>query len=105
MARFEQFYRGDQFTGTVYYAPPKGGLPNLLGYTVTSKVLDFSGNRHEGTCVLANDGLSVTVTFPFSITKDWAIGLARWNIRFELGESAFSTAMTEFEVQNPPTTI
>jgi len=104
MAKFERFHRGDTFTGTIYYAPPKGGLPNLIGYTATSKVFDAAGNRHEGSCVIAEDGLSIVVTFTATITADWAIGKAGWNVRFELGDSVFSTDIKEFLVENPPTT-
>lgn len=107
MKPFKEFFRGDAFVGTVWYAPRKNMPDNLIGYTATSKVLDSAGNRHAGTCVIAGDGLSVTVTIPSTITKDIAKGMANWNVRFQFGDdttTAFSTQTWQFEVKEPPTT-
>lgn len=107
MAQFKEFIRGDAFNGTVYYTPPKGGLPNLIGYTPSSKIIDAAGNRFEAeTCTISEDGLSVNVIVSASKTKSFAVGLAKWNVRFIFGNdpnSVFSTAIGEFEVIDPPT--
>lgn len=106
MAKFGSFYKGNTFSGTVQYAPRKGWAATLIGYTATSMVLDSAGNRHSGACTIAEDGLSVFVEFSQSITKDWANGMAKWNVRFEDSQGrSFSTGIFEFEVENPPTVI
>ena len=106
MKHFKEFFRGYAFTGTVWYAPRPNQPENLLGYTATSKVLDFAGNRHSGICTIAPDGLSVEIVFPANITKDWARGLANWNVKFQFGldeTTTFGTGAWQFEVKEPPT--
>ena len=108
MKQFKEFFRGDAFVGTVWYAPRPNQPSNLLGYTATSKILDASGNRHTATCTIAEDGLSVQVVIPATVTKDIAKGLANWNVRFQFGDdstTAFSTGNWQFEVKEPPTNI
>ena len=108
MKPFKEFFKGDSFVGTVWYAPRPNLPSNLVGYTATSKILDAAGNRHTGTCTISADGLSVEVLFPSSITKDIAKGMANWNIRFQFGgdeSTAFSTGVWQFEVKDPPTNI
>lgn len=106
MKPLKEFFKGYAFTGTVNYAPRPNQPSNLLGYTATSKVLDAAGNRHSGTCTIAPDGLSVEVVFPASVTKDWAKGMANWNVKFQFGEdttTTFGTGAWQFEVKEPPT--
>ena len=106
MKPFKEFYKGDAFTGTVWYAPRPNQPSNLNGYTAVSKVLDASGNRHSGICTIAQDGLSVQIVFPANITKDWAKGIANWNVKFQFGDdysTTFSTSTWQFEVKEAPT--
>jgi len=108
MKQFKEFFKGDAFVGTVWYAPHPNQPANLLGYTATSKILDAAGNRHSATCTIAPDGLSVQVVIPATTTKDIAKGMANWNVRFQFGDdatTAFSTATWQFEVKEPPTNI
>lgn len=106
MKPFKEFYKGNAFTGTVWYAPRSDGPANLLGYTATSKVKDSSGARHSATCTIAPDGLSVEVTIPASDTAKFVNGLASWNVKFQFGDdetTTFSTGVWQFEVKDQPT--
>ena len=106
MKLFTEFHKGDAFNGTVWYAPRDDQPSNLIGYTGTSMILDSAGNRFSGTCTIAPDGLSVSVLFPSTVTKDFAVGTANWNVKFQFGEdtaTTFSTKTWQFKVKEAPT--
>lgn len=106
MEQSNKFYKGNAFAGTVYYAPRKNMPQSLSGYTAVSKVLDAAGNRHTAeTCSISQDGLSIDVVFNGKQTREFARGLAQWNIFFQFGEdtsTAFSTGVFQFEVTDNP---
>ncbi len=106
MKLFKEFYRGNAFSGTVWYAPRVNQPDNLLGYTATSTVLDSAGNRHAGTCTISQDGLSIEIVFGGESTSSWARGSANWNVKFQFGDddtTSFSTNVWTFDVKEPPT--
>jgi hypothetical protein len=106
MKPFNEFNRGDAFNGTVWYAPRENQPSNLIGYSGTSMILDSAGNRHSGQCTIAPDGLSVLVLFPSTVTKDFALGIANWNVKFQFGNdttTTFSTKTWQFKVKEAPT--
>lgn len=83
------FKREATFLATVTYAPDPGGLPNLIGCTVTSSILDSGRNRYPLTVTLAGDGLSFTCEADSANTATWDTGDAQWDIRFEIGGIVF----------------
>jgi hypothetical protein len=82
------FKRGTSFEAAVVYTPEAGGLANLIGVTVTSTIIDADRNEFELVTVVAGNGLSFTADYVGS-TADWAIGTARWDIKFTQGTTIF----------------
>jgi len=82
------FKRGTSFEAAVVYTPEAGGLANLIGVTVTSTIIDADRNEYELTVVVAGNGLSFTADYTGD-TGDWAIGTARWDIKFTQGTTIF----------------
>jgi hypothetical protein len=81
------FKRGTSFAGTVTYTPDAGGPSNLLTTTVTSTIVDSQWNEYPLTINMAVNGLSFIATYPDS--SDWALGVAKWDIKFNYGGSIF----------------
>ena len=82
------FKRGTSFEAAVVYTPETGGLANLIGVTVTSTIIDADRNEYELVTVVAGNGLSFTAEY-VGDTGDWAIGTARWDIKFTNNDSVF----------------
>jgi len=82
------FKRGSSFSASMVWNPEPGGLANLVGVTVTSSIIDTQQNEYDLTCTVAGDGLSVTFVHPGS-TSDWALGSAKWDIKFLNGGTVF----------------
>jgi len=89
MATTVTLKRGTTLAGTVNYTPGAGPA-NLLGTTVTSDVIDVAGTTYHLAVNMAGDGLSFTLTYPYS-TADWATGTGRWDIKFSTGGVIFYT--------------
>lgn len=98
MASKFEHKRGDSVYWPVTYTPPEGGLPNLLGFTVSSEIKDSNGDRHELSAVLDETGLIITVTATGEQTEDWAVGVASWDVRYELTDLTKHTKTLEFTV-------
>ena len=98
------FKRGDTFTAVVRYTPPEGGIQNFTGFTVTSKIADSRGTRFALDCTLSGDGLYATVIGTSAVTKDFAIGQARWDVRFEQNGVVIHTGTAYFSVEDQVTT-
>ena len=81
------FKRGTTFAATVTYTPEAGGPANLLTTTVTSSVIDYSGAVYPLTITMAGNGLSFVASY--SSTDAWALGSARWDVRFTYGTTVF----------------
>jgi hypothetical protein len=81
--------QGNTFACTFVWTPGTTGPANLLTTTLTSTVEDRAGKSYELTITKSVDGLSFTCTYPGS-TDDWAIGLGRWDIKFEFPGSGVS---------------
>jgi hypothetical protein len=90
------FKRGGTFTATITYAPPVGGLANLLGTTITSDILDSAGVVHPVTTSLDATGLIITATEPAGECAEWSTGPAKWDIRVALntGVVIYSSTVT-----------
>jgi len=83
------FKRGTNFgSSTVFTPEPPPAIQDLIGVTVTSTIIDADRNEYELTVVVAGNGLSFTADYVGS-TADWAIGTARWDIKFTQGTTVF----------------
>ena len=91
------FKRGTSFGASVVYTPEAGGLANLIGVTVTSTILDADRNEFELVTVVAGNGLSFTATYAGD-TGDWAVGTARWDIKFSNAGSIFYSDTMRIDV-------
>ena len=81
--------QGNTFACVFSWTPGASGPVNLLATTITSTLEDRCGNSYALTVVTANDGLSFTVAYTGS-TASWALGLARWDIKFVFPGSTVS---------------
>ena len=83
------FKRGTNFgSSTVFTPEAPPAIQTLSGVTVTSTIVDADRNEYELTVVVAGDFLSFTANYSGS-TADWAIGTARWDIKFTQGTTIF----------------
>jgi len=83
------FKRGTNFgSSTVFTPEAPPAIQDLIGVTVTSTIVDADRNEYELTVVVAGNGLSFTADYVGS-TADWAIGTARWDIKFTQGTTIF----------------
>ena len=98
------FKRGTSFGAAVVYTPEAGGLANLIGVTVTSTIIDADRNEYELTVVVAGNGLSFTADYTGD-TGDWAIGTARWDIKFTNNDSIFYSDTMRLDVVGQVTTV
>ena len=80
--------QGNTFACTFTWTPGATGPADLLTTTISSSLEDRQNNVYAMTVTKAGDGLSFTVTYPGS-TADWAIGTARWDIKFTQGTTIF----------------
>lgn len=83
------FKRGTNFGSSSVFtpeAPP--AIQTLSGVTVTSTIVDADRNEYDLTVVVAGDFLSFTANYSGS-TAGWAIGTARWDIKFTQGTTVF----------------
>jgi hypothetical protein len=91
------FKRGTSFEAATVWNPEVGGLANLIGVTVTSTIIDADRNEFELVTVVAGNGLSFTATYAGS-TADWAVGTARWDIKFSNNGSVFYSDTMRLDV-------
>ena len=91
------FKRGTSFGAAVVWNPEAGGLANLIGVTVTSTILDADRNEFELVTVVAGNGLSFTAEYAGD-TGDWAVGTARWDIKFSNNGSIFYSDTMRIDV-------
>ena len=82
------FKRGTTFSATVTYTPAAGGPANLTSTTITSAIKDAGGAEYDLVITKAVDGLSFTAVYSGS-TSAWAIGNAKWDIKFVTAGSTF----------------
>ena len=83
------FKRGTNFgSSTVFTPEAPPAIQDLIGVTVTSTIIDADRNEYELTVVVAGNGLSFTADYTGD-TGDWAIGTARWDIKFSQGTTVF----------------
>lgn len=82
------FKRGSSFSASMVWNPEPGGIANLVGVTVTSSIIDAQQNEYDLTATVAPNGLSVAFVYPAS-TVAWAIGTAKWDIKFLNGGTVF----------------
>ena len=81
--------QGNTFACAFTWTPGATGPANLLATTITSTLEDRDFNEYAMTVTVAGDGLSFTTTYAGS-TASWALGLARWDIKFVFPGSTVS---------------
>lgn len=86
------FKRGTSFSASVVWNPEVGGLPDLIGVTVTSTIIDSQQNEYDLACTVSIDGLSVACLYAGD-TSAWATGSARWDLKFDNGSVFYSDTM------------
>ena len=92
------FKRGTNFGSTTVFtpeAPP--AIQTLSGVTVTSTIVDADRNEYDLTVVVAGNFLSFTANYSGS-TADWAIGTARWDIKFTQGTTVVDSDTMRLEI-------
>ena len=83
------FKRGTNFgSSTVFTPEAPPAIQDLTGVTVTSTIVDADRNEYDLTVVVAGNFLSFTADY-VGDTGDWAIGTARWDIKFTQGTTIF----------------
>lgn len=91
------FKRGSSFSTNCTYTPGASGPANLLTTTVASTVKDAGGAEYDLTITKAIDGLSFTANYVGS-TSTWALGNAKWDIKFDYGSGVFLTETLRINV-------
>ena len=93
------FKRGTSFGSSSVFTPdgPPPALQDLIGVTVTSNIIDASNNTFDLVTVVAGNGLSFTANYAGD-TSTWAIGTARWDVRFEIGGTVFYSDTMRLDV-------
>jgi hypothetical protein len=97
------FKRGTSFAASCAYVPTEGAPVNLLGTTVTSTLIDAGKTSYDLLVTLSVDGLSFTAIYDGD-TAGWELGLAKWDIRFELDGTVFYTVTMRIDVIGQVTT-
>lgn len=93
------FKRGGTFTATIRFRPKEGGLANYIGANITSTIKDARNSGWSLDCTLANDGLSVVVYGDYDLTRKFASGIARWDVRIEIGGVVVHTPTITFVIE------
>ena len=81
--------QGNTFACTFTWTPGASGPTDLLTTTLSSTLKDSQQNEYDMTVTTAVDGLSFTVAYAGD-TSDWALGLAKWDIKFVFPGSTVS---------------
>lgn len=87
MATTVTFKRGTTFAVSGTYTPGAGPA-TLAGVTITSDVIDAAGSTYSLTPVILGGNLTFTLTYADD-SADWALGLARWDLKFVYSGSVF----------------
>ena len=101
--QFEQI-AGADFYATAVYAPPVGGLANLIGCTLTTSIQDEVGVEHELVATIDGTGLNLTFSAAETETWKWAGGLAYCDINVTKNGLSIYTNKIPFFVTRPVTT-
>lgn len=89
-----KFKRSGSFFIGVTYTPSEGEPPNLLGYTVTSQLMDSCGVRHPLDVSVDETGLIVELTATAAATAEWSVGEAQIDVRYQLGTVFLTDTLT-----------
>lgn len=81
--------QGNSFACSFVWTPGTTGPADLTTTTITSSLEDRQMNVYDMAVTKAVDGLSFTVVYSGD-TSNWAIGTARWDIKFAFSASSIS---------------
>jgi len=87
------FKRGNTFACDFTWTPGAAGPANLSSTTIASSVKDTCGNEYDLTVAIAGDGLSFTTNY-VGDTSSWALGNAKWDVKFTFPGSVISRTET-----------
>jgi len=87
------FKRGNTFACNFTWTPGAEGPANLLTTTVASSVIDAGGAEYDLTVTIAAGGLSFTTNYGGD-TSTWALGNAKWDVKFTFPGSTISRSTT-----------
>ena len=90
--------QGNTFACTFTWTPGATGPANLLATTITSTLEDRDNASYPMSITVAGDGLSFTVAYTAGSTANWALGLARWDIKFVFGSTVSRTEIFRVNV-------
>ena len=88
MATSVTFKRGTTFAGNCVYTPDAGGPSTITGVTITSDIILSDNSVVPLTITKAQNGLSFVASTSAS-TSNWALGPARWDIKFNNAGAIF----------------
>ena len=91
------FKRGTSFAASCNYTPSAGAPANLTGTTITSSIVDSQYNQYDLTVTIAAGGLTFTAVYPGD-SSSWALGLAKWDLRFQYGGTVFYSTTMRIDV-------
>ena len=77
--RTANFKRGSTFAASATYTPPAGGPANLNSVTIESDVIDAGGSVYSLSIVKTGN---LTFNLSYQDTTGWALGQAKWDIKF-----------------------
>jgi hypothetical protein len=85
--------RGNTFGCNFVWTPGASGPANLSATTIASTVKDAGGAEYDLTVTIAAGGLSFTTNY-VGDTSGWALGLAKWDVKFTFPGSTISRSET-----------
>jgi hypothetical protein len=91
------FKRGTTFAGTCTYTPDTGGPSTITSVTITSNIILADGVTVPLTITKAGNGLSFVASTSAS-TGEWALGTARWDIKFVNAGAVFYSDTMRLQV-------
>lgn len=97
------FKRGTTFDATVVYTPPAGGVPNLIGATITSRLKAANGWFVDLVPTIAPNGLSFSLRSPTGTTNTWHTAIVQWDIKIVIGGVTTFTDTASLNIQDTVT--
>lgn len=82
------FKRGTSFAGTCTYTPDTGGPSTITSVTITSNIILSDNTTVPLSITKAGNGLSFVAATTAS-TAEWALGTAKWDVKFNYNGSIF----------------
>lgn len=107
MADFTTFKRSMGFSSPLVWTPTEGEPADLIGWTVTSTIMDGAGKRHKLTVTNpSGDGINYLARATVDSTKCWAPGKGcKWDVRYDPGNGFPALTQTWYFEIEPEVTL